>query len=339
MAAISCALALLSGVIGAGFASGREITRFFASHGAASIAAVLLAVFTLCVLFWRLCIQMECAGVSSLSALCRIHLGVPLGRVCTALFFLLMGVTGGAMLAACAELTALVLPVRHAYGIGLIITLALSVWLSCMGLSGLAVPGAALCVLLPVMLLRLLALPTGEACCFPSMTPDLPVRAAADGAVYGALNAAMLAGALPMLLALGAETRKRAIVFFAALFGTLLALGCAVCRRHLPAVWDQPMPFVYLSRSLGSGGYFLLAACLYAAAISTLCAMLAGLMRMMPWGCAPSAALSSLVCLGFAQAGFSKIVSTGYPVLGAVCAGLMRLLCLGRPQKVSSSAR
>ena len=34
MTVLSCALALLSGVTGAGFASGREIAFFFSSHGA-----------------------------------------------------------------------------------------------------------------------------------------------------------------------------------------------------------------------------------------------------------------------------------------------------------------
>ena len=37
----SVALALLGGVIGAGFASGRELVRFFAGHGAMTGAAVL----------------------------------------------------------------------------------------------------------------------------------------------------------------------------------------------------------------------------------------------------------------------------------------------------------
>lgn len=35
---LCCALALLSGVIGAGFASGREIVRFFAAHGAMALS-------------------------------------------------------------------------------------------------------------------------------------------------------------------------------------------------------------------------------------------------------------------------------------------------------------
>ena len=51
MDAICCALALLGGVIGAGFASGREIAHFFAAHGRFAPAAVLTASLTLAALF------------------------------------------------------------------------------------------------------------------------------------------------------------------------------------------------------------------------------------------------------------------------------------------------
>ncbi len=198
MAVISCALALLSGVIGAGFASGREIVRFFSSHGAASAAAVFAAIATLPTLFLRLAAQLDRAEAPSLSSLCAQRFGPALGRVTSLLFLTLMGVTGGAMLAACAELSALTLPVMHAYGLGLSFSLLLGAALAYAGLGGLALPGAALCALLPVLLLRLLALPAGEACFSPSAFQ--PVHACADGAIYGALNAAMLTGAMPMLL-------------------------------------------------------------------------------------------------------------------------------------------
>ena len=44
---LTCAFALLAGVIGAGFSSGREIARFFAGHGEACGAGIALAVLAL----------------------------------------------------------------------------------------------------------------------------------------------------------------------------------------------------------------------------------------------------------------------------------------------------
>lgn len=339
MGAVSCALALLGGVIGAGFASGREIVRFFAAHGPMAGVAVLGALAALCALFLRLPAQLERAGASSLPGLCRARFGRRLGRVCAALFALLCAVTGGAMLAACAELAALTLPLAHAYALGFAVSLPVCAALALAGTAGLAAPGAALCALLPALLLRLMALPPGEACFEPVSGPDLPVRALAEGAVYGALNAAMLGGALPMLLSLHRAQRRRAVALFGAGFALLLSLGVAVCRRHLPFVWDQPLPFVALSRSLGAGGYLLVAACLYAAALSTLCAMLAALLRLLP-GPRPARALAACaLCALFAALGFGRLVSAAYPVLGALCAGLLLLLCLPCGQYVSSSLR
>lgn len=336
MAAVSCALALLSGVIGAGFASGREIVRFFAGHGTAAGAAVIAAMLTLCVLFLRLCAQLERYGCAALPDLCRARFGQKLGALCGALFALLCAVTGGAMLAACAELGALILNIRYAYALSLLVSLLLGVMLSRGGLHSLALPGAALCVLLPVLLVRLLLLPAGEACFLPAMSPDLPVRAAADGVVYAALNAAMLAGALPLLLPLAKGTRRRAVLVFTLLFGALLTLAVLVCRRHLSAVWDQPLPFVWLSRALG-GGYVLVAACMYAAALSTFYAMLSGLSLLLP---KRGTMIPAGLCLLAALLGFGPIVQSAYPVLGVLCAGLLLLLCApSGDQKPSSSAR
>lgn len=325
MSIFSCALALLCGAVGAGFASGREITRFFAVHGAMAPAAVACTLMTLCLLLIRLPSQMERCGANSLASLCRIRFGKRLGRLCSALFYLLMSLTGGAMLAACAEVCALTLPIRGAYALGIAASLLPAGYLASRGAKGIAFSGALLLAFLPALLFRLLWLDTGEACFLPAMSPDLPVRAAADGILYAALNAAMLCGMLPLLLSLHAKKRRRAVLLFTFAFGLLLSLGTAVCRRHYPAALTAPMPFVYLSRALGAEGYLLVAACLYAAAFSTLCAMLCGLCRL----CGKRGFLLPAMggCLLFSLIGFGELISAGYPMLGAVCAGLMLLLC------------
>ena len=335
MTTISCALALLSGVIGAGFASGREIAHFFAAHGLAAPLAALCACAALLALICLLPAQMERAGVSSLDALCRAQLGARFGRLCAGLFFLLFAVTGGAMLAACAELAALLLPIRHSYGVGLLASLLLGALLCRCRLHGLALPGALLTAGLPVLLIRLLALPAGEACFSPVRSA---VRAAGSGLSYGALSAAQLAGTLPLLLPLRRRQRRHAAMLFALLFGALLLLGVAVLRRHRQAALFQRLPFVYLCRSLGRAGYLLCAFCLYAAALSTLCAMLAALRPLLRTG---SVWPGALCCLVLARMGFGTLIARGYPALGALCAALLLLLCLPcrAPQKVSSSSR
>jgi len=328
MKSVFAALALLSGVIGAGFASGREIVRFFAVHGAMAYAAVACALASLAFFFLRLCAQMERSGCASLDALCRVRFGRRFGRLCALLFFALCAVTGGAMLCACAEIGALMLPSRHAYVITMALSMLLGLACAHRGLRGLALPGMLLCLLLPALLVQLLRIQSGEACFLPAMTPDLPVRAAAEGTAYGALNAAMLAGMLPSLLGMDTDARRKAVILFTLLFGFLLLLGISVCRQHMAQIYMQPMPFVHLSRSLSKGGYLLLSACMLAAAFSTLCAMLCGMQRLLPFSPGARLILSALFCLLFAGIGFGPLVSSGYPVLGALCAGLLFVLCL-----------
>lgn len=322
----SMALALLGGIIGAGFASGREILRFFASHGAMAPVSMVIALFMLFALFGRLPARMEACGAASLVQLCRMQLGKRFGLLCSMLMMLLFALTGAAMLAACAELGALLLPLQNAYALSMAASVILAVLCALGGMPALALPGAMLMILLPAMLIRLLLLPPGEACFLPAMTPDLPVRALADGAAYGALSAAQLAGMLSLLAAANKKVRLRAIALFTLLFGLMLLLGTLVCLRHMPAIVHQPLPFVYLSRALGAPGFYLIALCMYAAALSTLCAMIRALMQN-----APSfrrALAAALCCLFFSVPGFDLIISHGYPLLGSLCAGLLLVLCL-----------
>ncbi len=326
MAVVSMAFALLGGIIGAGFASGREILRFFAGHGRMAPAAIVCTLLTLFVLFLRLCAQTDSLHASSLIQLCHLRFGGRFGLFCGVLFSLLYAVTGAAMLAACAELGALTLPIRHAYALSMGASLFLALLFVLLGLSGLAIPGVLLMLALPLLLVRLWALPAGEACFLPAMTPELPVRAMADGTAYGALGAAQTAALFPLLAAHPAKKRRQALLLFILLLGSILALGTAVCLKHLPAISHQPLPFVYLSRSLGESGYRLVALCMYAAALSTLCAMLRALMPRDSG--ARGALFAACCCLFFSLIGFDALIAHGYPMLGALCAGLLLVLCL-----------
>lgn len=90
-----------------------------------ALSPVAFALAALLALFALLPIRLAAEGQTGLSGLCRARFGARVGGVCGALFFLLSAVTGGAMLAACAELSALVWPIRHAYALGFAVTAVL----------------------------------------------------------------------------------------------------------------------------------------------------------------------------------------------------------------------
>ncbi len=338
---LCCALALLGGVIGAGFASGREIVRFFAAHGAMGFIAVAFALAALLALFALLPIRLAAEGQTGLSGLCRARFGARVGGVCGALFFC----SPPSQAARCSR------PARsfpRSSGRSATPMPSASPSRRCspsllcaFETRGLAVVGGALCGLLPILLIRRLLLPPGEACFLPEGPPDAVLRAALDGTLYAALNAAMMAGALPMLLTLSARRRLACAALVVLLFGGMLTLGMLVCQRQMQSVLMQPLPFVWLSRGLGAGGYLLVALCLYAAALSTLCAMLCAMTNLLPRFLARYARLtiSALLCAALALMGFGRIVQSGYPILGALCAALLVLLVLPFHQEASMSAR
>ncbi len=88
-------------MVGAGFASGREIMRFFSQYGAFSWA---LVIFAALVTAWMLRRMLALSGVQS--------------RLTKGLLYLFSLAVGGGMTAAAGELWALTVPVHHARTLG-----------------------------------------------------------------------------------------------------------------------------------------------------------------------------------------------------------------------------
>ena len=68
--------------------------------------------------------------------------------------------------------------------------------------------------------------------------------------------------------------------------------------------------------------------------------MLCAMANLLPRGLKAGArlTLSALLCAALARVGFGRIVQSGYPILGALCAALL-LLALPARQDASMSAR
>ena len=63
------------------------------------------------------------------------------------------------------------------------------------------------------------------------------------------------------------------------------------------------------------------------------------MLRLLPGSRPVRTLVACALCALFALAGFGRLVSSAYPVLGSLCAGLLLLLCLPQGQKASSSLR
>lgn len=287
---------LLGTVLGAGVASGREVASFFSRYGAWSIPGIILACCTLMLLA-------NCKLPQSWKS----KWSEKLWRI---LLSALLIVTGGAMLSGAGEVAALLLPLKAAYTIGIVGTLALAWFLAHRTQSGLAWTSRAMLIVLASLIVYGIFLPRDQAAVLPPHAlPDSVIHAVA----YGGFNAALLVPVLENSRRTSNRQKKTAILSVGLIFMLLLLAGNAVLLRH-PILINEPLPFICLMQRIGKNGYYLAAASLYLAILSTLTACFRGMGHR--WYAA--AAITAVAMLGF-----SGVVEVAYPVVGFACLCLL----------------
>ena len=307
-------------MIGAGFATGREVAAFFSQYGAWSWLGVAAAVGTLALLGQRLaaaCRRRQAATLADCFP-------GGLGWIARGAFLLLLLTTGGAMTAGAAELAELTLPFHGALWVGGLGTLGCSWLLSRRESNALTALSAALMAALTALmgLCWLLSPEQGYTLGTVSRLPAW-LEACGRGLCWGGFN---LAFAAPLVCRNARE--RRAPRLAAILLGGLLLLGNGLLLRHA-ALWNHPLPMVALLARLGAAGYALGAAALYLAMLTTLIAVLRGLRDLLPVHMAwkDGAALAGVAAVSAVS--FQEIVGVGYPLLGAACLCLLAAAALG----------
>lgn len=309
----AAAMAAVGAVVGAGFASGREIDSFFSRCGPWSWLGVASAAVV--------------TGAIALGVLRRPGQGgMPEGwhgrwpgRLWQGMFGALLLFTGGAMLAGAGEIAALMLPLPGAYLLGLTGTAVLTVLLARQGTAGAGRAGNALTALLLVMAGAGFLLPARSgAVVAPAASPG---QSLLRGASYAGFNMALavpgLASAAP---AMTRRARRQCALLLAAVLGALLAGGNGLLLRH-SALRGETMPFIHLMAAYGRAGYALGGSAMYLAVLTTACAALRGLWTLgegRKWRM-----LSALGMLACAGVGFAGVVGKAYPLLGAGCLMLL----------------
>lgn len=312
------AWAVVGAVIGAGFASGREVAAFFSRYGALSWLAVGAAVLTIG------CVSLGAMRSPGVPAAWR---GRWPGRVWQGMFVLLLSATGGAMLAGAGEIAALTLPLHGSYWMGLLATLCLALWLSERRLTWLGHLSRALTACLLAVMALGLTLPRLRGV-WVEAAPGwsaLP-RSLLHGLCYGGFNVALASPVLDEMSRLPRARQRRCVLQAGAVLALLLGLGNAVLLRH-PALLGAALPYVALLGLWGRGGMLLGALALYLALLTTLVTCLRGLQALSRrrWtACLP---------IAVALLGFSGAVDGLYPLLGGGCFLLLAAKALHHAKK------
>ncbi len=309
---VSVALAVCGAVIGAGFASGREICAFFARYGEASLLAMLSAVAVIGGMVFTALRRTSADGLP------QAWRGTWWEAGWRALFALLLLVTGGAMLSGSGEIAALLLPLHGAKLAGMAATMAFAAYATWRDWNTLPFVSAALVVCMVGMMILGLRLPVSGGAAV--MEKASPVQALVSGVCYGGLNVALSVPAMAGGLA-NPKERQHAALLVMAVLGIMLFLGNALMLRH-PEVMHMPLPLIQLLRGYGATGYRLCAGTLYLAVLTTYLAALKGLKALCGTVLRRYAA-SQVAVAAIALLGFTRIVDIVYPLLGAVCFLLM----------------
>ena len=320
-------------IVGAGFASGREIMRFFSRYGSFSWIGVILAAAVMGTFAFAIMNKARGADAVSLSELCRNYLG-PAGVMGTIAFTVLMGATGGSMSSAAGELGALALPVHGAYWIVFLGTLILGLILSRKSLTPLAFVSMLLVPAIVLVFLLCLIPPEGAAATPQMILPVWRkiVEVVFFGVSYGALNITLAAGVLCELGRVLNDRRAfRTAVYLGLFMLALLALGNIALVRQ-PQLNDAALPIVMLLNKFGKLGFWVAITGLYLAVFTTLLAAARSLFNMLGY-CKPSwlnFVLAGGLFFLFGVVGFAKLVGLVYPALGFACLLLLLWMLTGK---------
>ena len=295
---------LLGTVIGAGFASGREIATFFAQFRTWGYVGAIIAALAM--------VWLSDTKLPSSSR--KFHLA----WLFRGLITLMLIATAGAMLSGSGEIAALVLPFKFSYWIGIVVTLALACLLAYRTDSGLSWLGRGLLAILFTLLLIALTLPGTDTAVISASSPW---QALGRSLCYSGFNAALL---IPVLQRRHSVHHKASLIGMGIIFSVLLCVGNLAFQLH-PEIIHETMPFVTLTRQLGKPSFYLCTLCIYMGILSTLTACLRSLGQ--SWLALVSVVIVS--CFGF-----GTVVEHAYTLIGGLCFLLLLIAkflnCSGR---------
>lgn len=330
------AFAICAAIIGAGFASGREIVSFFSCFGAASWLGVAAASAGIGALVYAVMLLSRRTQAETFPDLYGKLMGEPCKDAMHILHGLLCLITTSAMLAAGAELGALTFPIRHSYALGFALTLCAGLAAVCTGFQALSTMGV---LLVPFIACYFAAMALNGQYA-PSFLLDGLLPAIPMGLIYASFNGALAGGAICLAGQKEADPARTAL-----LTGTLMLflLSCAnwAMLRAGEAIRQMALPSIVLTAEWGVFGYYASIFILWLAILTTLCAMLHSMqaqLKSIHIKKLPSLCLSAGIASLLAVAGFQSLVNTMYPLLGWICGFALVALMLFLPDKEGSSS-
>lgn len=332
---VQYAVMFLGSVIGAGFASGREVVSFFSVYGSLSWGLILLTAATTAALC---CLCLRRAGTTDACRWCAMYPGRWSRCVAEGSVLLLQAFMGGSMLSAGGHIAALCLPLHGAYLMGVAATIALALALGHTDLRPMTYLSGLLTVCFLLAVLAVLVFDRGERIAALPQSMDLP--RAAEGAfravAYAALNLAVSIGLVCRCAGSSCRVSCRCSVLFGFGLAGLLFVSNFLYLKH-PELHGSTFPLVALLARFGKAGYLISLLMMYLAILTTLSAGLYALRTGLEAHFSRNASLLLTVLLPLAVscAGFENMVDSWYAPVGLLCLGSVFVPLMASGRKIS----
>lgn len=332
--------AYIGTVVGAGFASGREIYQFFARYGNAGYLAILISTFLFAYVGFRLLDLGRRLSAKSFREVNHYLFGRYAGYVVDTLCMLMLFGVTVAMLAGSGELFRERL--NASFQLGVLLTILVTFLTVLKGISGLLKANT---VIVPMMVLFVLY--TGlHALWTHGVTPALangramhgsPVMSVVSAIIYAAFNIGLSAG---VLIPLGAQINDPLVLrqgarLGAVGLGAMLILVMYALLTYAPTALQYEVPMAYIATRLGTFIQWGFVFVLWGEIYSTLVGNVYALSAQSAHRSQRMLALHTAVLLGIAflcsQIGFARLVAVGYTLFGWV--SLFLLLAIAWPRK------
>ncbi|MBE5778652.1 MAG: hypothetical protein E7331_04880 [Clostridiales bacterium] len=310
---VSC----LGAVIGAGFVSGREVISFFSKYGHHSWWLIFLSGITMMLLCDILMRNGNC-----IKSVCTLSEKRLMGNAAQFVLLMVLFTLCGSMASAAGHMVQLIVPVRHAYWIGLPGSLCIA-WLIAKGSpKPFSVISTALMALFLGMTFLALHQSRGEeTVLIPSPSSFALMKAAVYAVGYGAMNVAVSISVMCQSGCGRSRTSDRRAACFGLCMCALLFISNALYLQH-PQKMNDAFPIIGFFALFGKRGYIACVVLLYVAILTTLSALVSTLRSSLEArGLSPVP--TALATLGLSTAvsliGFAGIVNHLYAPGGLVC--------------------
>ena len=321
---IRAASAFCAALVGAGFASGREVESFFARLGTGSWLGVAAACAGLGFLVFVLLTLAQSTGASSFPDLYGRLMDTRCRDIMHLLHGLLVLMTAAAMIAAGGELGALALDLKGARLVGALFVLLAGLALAASGVCALGQMGFILTLGIAAIYAALAFAPGSSSFSGEGLMAAIPM-----GLLYASFNGA-LAGGVVVSAACEDVRPDRVGLLVALVMLLMLAPANAALTRCGERLRQTAMPTVVLAAQWGIPGYYAVIALMTVAVITTLGAMLSSLRdQAVSLGLprTPALLVGTGLSVVMSACGFELLVNIVYPLLGWVCSfALLSLL-------------